>query len=658
MKQNKVFNHIQKLVPFILILMLAFSAGCVIPDVVPEGIIPGTTTTIPPVENPEPEKQSAPDYLTKYSVTPVAEFYDIFHEGDKICIRYVIAEVKDATLSELGSVHNSGGIQSLSVTTSDSWSSRTKEALTNTIRDVVTWGISGSIGASVSTPVSIGEVGASLGISGGYQSIKEMTTTKSIETVVSRAHEEIVSYEIDLTQYPVDNKYYRVAMKGDCLIVQTLVYDLNKQKLDTTYNIIDCVVTGSPRMVIESSDYEDAFQIPESYSSGVSIVTSVDLSDILPGSGTPGSPYLISNEEECLYVIMNPSAYYKLTENIEMDGSRWFDFDKYESHIDLNGHHIYKPGSERNPYRIASADDFMKIYDELSAHYVMTTDIDITDCRLPVGNSVFTGSLDGGNHKITSSSNADITITTESYTEEKYFGLFSKNHGTIKNLELQGFTVISGRCQSGKWVYMGCLAGQNTGTISNIKVTNSRVESERAGSSIGLIVGKNAESGSIENCKVSGGYVFGWGDGGGVAGKNYGDIKSVSIIGNGVSGDDVEEYQFMYHFNQAWTNGEHTGQGRSWGGVVGYADSTSDIRDVQVQNVFIRTYIAGATGTCHFGYIVGYNKGTVHDTCEIINCDNRYSAGILGGLVSAHNWFRVGEGAVGGNAGGVIPSDW
>lgn len=658
MKHNKAFRSILKLLPFLMVILLAFSAGCVIPDVVPEGIIPGTTPTIPPVENPEPAKQSAPDYLTKYSVTPASEFYDIFHEGDKICIRYVIAEVKDATLSELGSVHNSGGIQSLSVTTSDSWSSRTEEALTNTIHDVVTWGISGSVGVSASVPVSIAEVGANLGISGGYQHVTEKTTTKSIETVVESAHEEIVSYDIDLTQYPVDNKYYRVAMKGDCLIVQTLVYDLNKQKLDTTYNIIDCVVTGSPRMVIESSDYEDNFQIPEGYSSGVSTVTYVDLTGILPGSGTSGSPYLISNEEECLYVIMNPSAYYRLTEDIEMDDYRWFDFDKYESHIDLNGHDIFKPGSEKNPYLIYSADDFMEIYNELSAHYVLMADIDVTDCRFLSGNTVFTGSLDGGNHKITSSRNSDITITTDSYKEEMYFGLFSENRGTIKNLELKGFSVISGRCQSGKWVYMGCLAGQNCGTISNVKVTDCRIESERSGSCIGLIVGKNAESGSIENSKVSGGYIFGWGDSGGVAGRNYGDIKSVTVIGNGVSGDDVDDYQFIYHFNQAATNGENTGMGKCIGGVAGYAGSTSDIRDVQVNNVFIRTYIAGVTGTCHFGYVVGYNKGTVHDTCEVINCDNKYGAGILGGLVGAHNWFREGEGAVGGNAGGVIPSDW
>ncbi len=658
MKHNKAFKSILKLTPFLMVILLAFSAGCVIPDVVPEGIIPGTTPTIPPVENPEPAKQSAPDYLTKYSVTPASEFYDIFHEGDKICIRYVIAEVKDATLSELGSVHNSGGIQSLSVTTSDSWSSRTEEALTNTIHDVVTWGISGSVGASVSAPVSIAQVGVNLGISGGYQHVTEKTTTESIKTVVSSAHEEIVSYDIDLTQYPVDNKYYRVAMKGDCLIVQTLVYDLTKQKLDTTYNIIDCVVTGSPRMVIESSDYEDAFQIPESYSSGVSYVSSVDLSDILPGSGILGSPYLISNEEECLYVIMNPSAYYKLTENIEMDNYWLFNYDQYKSRIDLNGHHIYKPGSERNPYLISSADDFMKIYDELSAHYVLTKDIDITDCKLQIGNKVFTGTFDGGNHKITSSRGGDVTIGTDKYKEEQYFGLFSENRGTIKNLELKGFTVISGKCQSGKWVYMGCLAGQNSGIISNVKVTNCRIESERSGSCIGLIVGNNADSGSIEKCQVSGGYVFGWGDCGGIAGRNYGDIEAVTVTGNGVSGDDVKDYQFIYHFNQAATNGENTGMGKCIGGVAGYAGSSSNIRDAQVNNVFIRTYIAGATGTCHFGYVVGYNKGTVLEPCTIVNCDNKYGAGIFGGLVGAHNWFRKGDGAVGGNAGGVIPSGW
>lgn len=663
MKHNKAFKSILKLVPFLMVILFAFSAGCVIPDVVPEGIIPGTTPIIPPVENPEPEKQSAPDYLTKYSVTPTMEFYDIFRFEDKIYIRYVIAEVKDAALSELGRVHNSGGIRTISVSTSDSWSSQTRTTMTNTIKETVSWGISGSIGASVSAPVSIGEVGLNLGFGGEYQNVKETTTTNSIETVVSIAHGKNISYEIDLTPYPIDNKYYRAVMKGDCLIVQTLVYDLNKQKLETSRNIIDCIVVGVPDLRIETSGYEDKFVIPESYSSGVSTVTSVDLTGILPGSGTSGSPYLISNEEECLYVIMNPSAYYRLTEDIEMDDSQWFDFEKHASRIDLNGYHLYTPGSEYNPYLISSADDFMKIYgNKASDHYKLTADIDLTQCRLPTEKTVFSGVLDGNNHRITSHSGEDILIGKEEYKQEQYFGLFSENHGIIKNLKLQGITVKSDKMQSGKWVYMGCLAGQNSGTISNVIATDCHIESLRCGSSIGMLVGINTESGSIENCKVNGGLVYGRGDGGGIVGRNCGDIMSVTVTGNGISGGSAEDYCFMHYVNQPRLTGGNSGQGRCWGAITGHADSNSDIRDVIVEDVLIYAEISGSTDKCYLGYIVGYNKGgKVLGSCIIDNCDNDLGGVnlIIKDTVKMQQcWFEVGNGAAGKNTSEHVPSDW
>lgn len=642
----------------LVIVLCAFGIGYVNPDVIPEEFISDIIGNFidTPVEDSEPSKESALDYMTKYSVIPVEEFYDIFRIGDRIYIRYAIAEVKDATLSELGRVHNSGGIQSISVTTSDSWSSLTEEALTNTIHDVVTWGISGSLGASASVPVSIAEVGVNFGISGGYNHVTETTTTESIKTVVSSAHEEVVSYDIDLTQYPVDNKYYRVAMKGDCILVQTLVYDLSKQKLDTSRTIIDCVVIGSPQLVIESSEYENNFAIPESYSNEVNIVTSVDLTGVLTGSGTTGSPYQISSEEECLYVIMNPAAYYKLTEDIEMDNYLWFDYDKYWSQIDLNGHHIFKPGSERNPYLIASADDFLKIYKEPNAHYKLTDDISFNNPRMPPQNIVFSGYLDGNNHKIICNSGEDITIGTDKYSHERSFGLFSENRGTIENLVLQGFSIRSGVQHSGTEIYVGCIAGKNSGKITNVNVIDGLIECQRAGSDTGMITGWNM--GTIENCQVIRGCIISNGDAGGIAGRNSGTIIGVTVEGNGTTGDNVEEYMFMDHFNVAWTYGDHAGLGKGWGGIVGHADASSYIRDVMVKDVFIRGYMSGATGASSFGYVVGYNSGRIMEPCIVSNCSNKYGHGPIGGLVSAHHWFRIHEGAVGQNSNGSLPSGW
>jgi len=660
MTHNKILKSISKIAPFFMVLLVVCSAGCVIPelpDVIPEGIIPGMTDTptVPPVEEPT-QAESAPHYLEEYSVTPMNQFYGIFRDGDKIYIRYVVAKIDDATLSELSTIHNSGGIQSLELTSSESWSSRTEETMTETIHNAVTESLTMSFGFSVSAPVSIFNVGVNVGVNGGVEHVNEKTTVKSVNKVVSKAHEEIKTYDVDFTQYPVDSKLYRLVMKGDCLIVQTLVYDLNKQKLDTSKNIFDCIVTTTPYMIIESCDRTENFEIPASYSEGVNIVTSVDLTGILSGSGTSGSPYQISSEEECLYVIMNPSAYYKLTDDIEMDNYPLFNYDKYQSQIDLNGHHIYKPGSERNPYLISSADDFIKIYKEPSAHYKLVSDVSFNNPRMPPQNIAFSGYLDGNNHKITCNSGEDITIGTDSYSSERGFGLFSENKGSIENLVLQGFSIRSGVQHSGAEIYVGCIAGKNSGKITNVKVIDGLIECQRAGSDTGMIAGWNV--GTIENCQVIRGCIISNGDAGGIAGRNSGTIIGVTVEGNGTSGDNVEDYLFMDHFNVAWTYGDHAGLGKGWGGIVGCADANSYIRDVMVKDVFIRGYMSGATGASSFGYVVGYNSGRIMEPCIVSNCGNEYGHGPIGGLVSAHHWFRIHDGAVGQNANGSLPSGW
>lgn len=616
---------------------------------------------IPPSlpDEPDEPKVIAPHYLEDYSVTPTNDYYGMFRDGNKIYIRYVIAEIDDATLSELSTIHNSGGIQSLELTSTDSWSSRTEETMDELIHDAVTQSVSASVGMSVSVPLSIVEVGVDTSVSAAYEHVNEKTTEKSINKIVSSASEEIKSYDIDFTQYPIDSKLYRLVMKGNCLLVQTLVYDLDKQEFDTSQHIVDTVVVGTPYMIIESCDREERFEIPESYFERVNFKSSVNLADILSGDGTDENPHLISSEEECLLILIDPVwSSYKLTADIDMSSYSWFNPYEHTKRLNTGGHDLYVLGSEYNPHEIASESDFLKIYDDLSAHYELTADIVLTSL-LHSEDSVFTGSLDGNGHSISSKSEEAISIGPEKYSSKQYFGLFSENKGTIKDLVFERFVVRGGKQDSGEWIYVGSIAGQNSGTISNVKIIDGTVSIMRAGAAVGMVAGINNAGATIENCLVDGGYIYSRGNGGGVVGYNYGKIVSAIVIGNGIDGGSVDDLRFLHHRNKCEGSGDNTGEGRSWGGIVGITYPGSEMWDVSIRDAYMDINIEGVTGTCYFGWIVGKNRGYIADPTSVENVKYRYDTNILGEVIKGtHQKFKGDKKAYGVNDGGDIPASW
>ena len=132
-------------------------------------------------------------------------------------------------------------------------------------------------------------------------------------------------------------------------------------------------------------------------------------------------------------------------------------------------------GTTKDPYLIATKDHLNNVRKNLRAHYKMIADIDFLDTDFieggkfynngsgwkTIGTAItsFTGTFDGNNHCI---SNLYINIISDDVV---YAGLFSTNHGTIKNLG-----IIDGKisASSSSFVYAGAIAGENyEGTITN-----------------------------------------------------------------------------------------------------------------------------------------------------------------------------------------------
>ena len=187
-------------------------------------------------------------------------------------------------------------------------------------------------------------------------------------------------------------------------------------------------------------------------------------------------------------------------------------------------------GTATNPYKIASVDDFKKVRQERSGHFKLVGDIDFDGKNIsPLFQSAFTGTFDGskeedgGNWKIynfTLGKIADEAAEEKTYThvasKDQYYGLFGNigEGAKISNLELSEFNIYVSRdtnrntgTYANSIYYYGILAGVCSGTIENVKVTNSslNVKSENTNLQVlkvGGLVGNLKGNGVIKNVEV------------------------------------------------------------------------------------------------------------------------------------------------------------
>jgi len=331
-------------------------------------------------------------------------------------------------------------------------------------------------------------------------------------------------------------------------------------------------------------------------------------------------------------------------------------------------------GEPNNPYQIATAADLIALGEtpeDYDKHFILTADIDLdpnlsggqvfTEAVIaPDTNEVsdfqgvaFSGGLDGKGYKI-----RNLTVHNSS---GDYLGLLGRidTSGQVRNLGLEGAFVNGSDC-------MGCLAGSNSGTITNCYVNDKvfggeqsswngglvganhgsikdchasvDVTAEDSSSMLGGLVGTN--SGSIVNCystgNVSGGNKnF---DLGGLVGScHWGNIKDSHATGNVSSGDDswcigglVGNAEMHNEITNCYSIGIITvgSNSRSIGGLVGknwYGE---------IDYSYTTSSVTGANGSRYFGGLVGSNTGGIITDCYATGSISGYIfiGGLIGGL--------------------------
>ena len=203
-------------------------------------------------------------------------------------------------------------------------------------------------------------------------------------------------------------------------------------------------------------------------------------------------------------------------------------------------------GSAEDPWKIATAEQLDRIRDDLTGHYTLIDDIDLSgyenwmpigtfqprsdapeDAEVPHPDYAFTGTFDGAGHTI-----SNLTISCEAPMGAGLFGCASGTesnaasigHFTLKDVNVSGFYLVGGAVGL---QFMNCpvsdihLEGDNkltgmqgiggiVGTgfdlISDCSATADVIVSGDDGACAGLIAGGTTMS-SIKNCQVTGGSI-------------------------------------------------------------------------------------------------------------------------------------------------------
>ncbi|ARN57119.1 GLUG motif-containing protein [Sedimentisphaera salicampi] len=286
-------------------------------------------------------------------------------------------------------------------------------------------------------------------------------------------------------------------------------------------------------------------------------------------------------------------------------------------------------GTENNPYQISTPDHLEAVNNDLSAHYVLTNNIDLSDRTYEraviapdtsyiswgFNGTPFSGSFDGAGYKI-----LNLTVDTLDVTENhpRYLGLFGKiKGGEIQNLGIENAGIIG--CND-SW-YLGGLCGYNSKGLIKKCYTKGSVS---GGGGLGGLCGVNAE-GTILNCYAEGsvsGYIY-IGSKGGLCGYNEegtitncyatGDVSGDSNLG-GLCGDN-----YGGTITNCYAAGSVSGGNDSWcfGGLCG--DNSSGT----ITKCYAEGDVSGGDNSDYLGGLCGMIEGG-----KITNC---YATGSVSG---------------------------
>ncbi|MFQ6724437.1 MAG: beta strand repeat-containing protein, partial [Clostridia bacterium] len=348
--------------------------------------------------------------------------------------------------------------------------------------------------------------------------------------------------------------------------------------------------------------------------------------------------------------------------------------------------------TEATAYLISNIDDFVKIKNEPTKYYRLSQDVNISALKEKgwSGGINFEGSLDGS-MKIIEPNSGEVIYKRYSLiglkvdsdyclsdNDGKYFGLFTTNSGTIKNIvftEVEiDITLNNVNTADGKTIAIGSVVAINNGTIENCSINIKGVEiilangAQHGTYNIGLVAGinestisyKNAsmgsnyphlvdmESGALFNIEIEAGNTKFNTDTkiniGGVVGNNAGEIKANYIDRKDSSISDkvavvvninvINGYTEIIEPNYAELN---------IGGVAGYNGADKKITNIAVSGRII------ANDKANIGGIVGYNNQGIIK--EVSNYGANIEGTILGGRADLN--YKTGDNQE-QNIGGII----
>ena len=282
-------------------------------------------------------------------------------------------------------------------------------------------------------------------------------------------------------------------------------------------------------------------------------------------------------------------------------------------------------GTFADPYQIGTAAQLQEMSEALSAHYVLTTDVDATVTTtwnggagfMPVGSvgTPFTGSLDGKGHTI-----RGLTISIDGGQNIALFGVTGTS-SVVENLTMENAAV-----SSMDWV--ATLVGTNNGTIWRCHATGT----VNGSGSFGGLVGTNA--GLIERSS-SGVTVSGGNHLGGLAGVNAGTIRDCYSTGGvsgyenpgGLAGINAGLIENCYATGNVSTGFWWIpGYARGAGGLVGSSFSQPGAAG-RISNCFSTGNVSGPDAAA-LGGLIGVNFVAPGDPIPIIeNCYYNHIAG-------------------------------
>jgi len=258
----------------------------------------------------------------------------------------------------------------------------------------------------------------------------------------------------------------------------------------------------------------------------------------------------------------------------------------------------YGNGTADNPFRIATCSELKEINNNLSAYYVLVSNIDCTGgtfSPLAAGGTAFSGTLNGQDHSIT-----NIELVTG--------GLFGETNGaTIENLTLGSGSIIDSGSNT-----LGSFVGTATGTTLQNVHSSLTITEQQQYTDIGGLIGMVDTSTTISKSSFTGS----------ITADNPDDQYIGGLVGAVQDSTDT--------ISDSYSTGAITLTPNPTlvdvGGIIGRQENGL------VQNVYSNDTISGLGGATYTG------AGGLIGRIDGGNFSNSFSSSTLSGTIGANSY--------------------